>query len=195
MDPHLTEYVGRVREIVRGAWSPTTRLRLVREAATAMAAREIRLSERARHLPETGHGRNLIHRDPSGFVVIAMVWPPGEGGKPHDHGTWGVVAVAEGKLQVSHYEREDDGSREGYARLRETERIQAGPGAVAHVLPPHEDFHNVENVSDRPALSIHTYGKDICQCNTVDLETGKMTVFRPLYTVGTPGAAVELATH
>jgi len=98
-----------------------------------------------------------------------MVWPAGVGGPPHDHGTWGVVSVVEGTVEVSQYELV------GGASLRELATVEAGPGAVAHVLPPHEDWHRVRNVSSQhPALTLHTYGKDIVKNRVFDEATGKL---------------------
>ena len=131
------------------------------------------------------YGRNLFHRDPTGFVVIAMVWPPGVGGGPHDHGTWGVVGVLEGNVRVTDFERQDDGSDPDRADLLELDSGIAGPGAVADVLPPHRDFHAVGNASeDEWALTLHTYGRDICRCRSVDLETGLVRVVETHYTNG-----------
>jgi len=174
LDPRLARYVAQVRELCRQPLSDSARLRRVRDAAAELVSAPVRLGARDRQVPPGGYGRNLLHRDDeAGFVVIAMVWPPGTGGWPHDHGTWGVVAVAEGAVDVTNFEREDDGSDPRHATLRPLPTLHARAGAVAWVLPPHEDFHAVRNAADGgTSVSIHTYGREPCTFHAVDPATG-----------------------
>ena len=70
------------------------------------------------------YARRLVHRDPQHrFVVVAMAWGPGQQTPVHDHGTWGIIGMLQGKIAAWVYQRQDDGSREGYAKLEE-----CGPG-------------------------------------------------------------------
>jgi len=118
-----------------------------------------------------GYGRNLLSQDPIfGFVVVAMVWPPKEGTPVHDHGTWGVVGVAEGGLSVTNYSRSDDGSQPGHASLVELSTISARAGDATHVLPPDEDIHKIWNSTTEKTISIHTYGKAMDHYNVFDVE-------------------------
>jgi len=105
-----------------------------------------------------------------------MVWPPGFQGDAHDHGTWGTVGVLEGTVRIVNYGREDDGSDPDRIELIELSRIEAGPGAIATVLPPYEDFHSVGNASEgAPAITLHTYGYENPVSRHVDLETAAVT--------------------
>lgn len=174
MDAALTRYIKSVRAICDEGWSMSAKVRRIREAAARLVEKPLKLSKEHRFVPKEGYGRNLIYRDPKhGFVVIAMVWPPGSGGCPHDHKTWGVVAVAEGPVRIVNYEREDDGKDRVRARLRESARIEGKPGAVGYVLPPHEDIHAISNPSGAElSISIHTYGRDIRRCKMYQLDGG-----------------------
>src|SRR5690242_15073093 len=59
----------------------------------------------------------------------------------HNHGTWEIVGVYEGRLDYQAYRRLDDGSVEGYAELEVAEDRILGPGDFSVVpLPPH-DIH------------------------------------------------------
>jgi predicted metal-dependent enzyme (double-stranded beta helix superfamily) len=123
------------------------------------------------------YARHLIYIDRHRrFVVTSCVWEPGQGTPIHDHGTWGVMGVLEGELKVTNYVRLDDRSRPGYAELREASGLICPPGAVSYVLPPNEEIHKVENLSDATTVSLHVYGKDIVECNMFDL-AGK--TYRP----------------
>lgn len=174
LDARLIRYIERVRALAAAPLSDAARLRRVREAAAELVAQPVNIAPEDRRFPARGYGRNLLHRDAeTGFVVIAMVWPAGQGGLPHDHGTWGVVAVAEGEVEVTNFEREDDGRDPAKAELRSLGTLRAGRGAVAWVLPPHEDFHSVVNASsERAALTIHTYGREPRTFTRVELATG-----------------------
>jgi hypothetical protein len=93
------QYIERVRAVTMQPLSDAAKLRRVRELAKELVSQPVRIATEDRRFPAGGYGRNLLYKDPdSGFVVIAMVWPAGQGGPPHDHGCWGVVAVAEGEV-------------------------------------------------------------------------------------------------
>lgn len=183
LDARLIRYIERVRALAAAPLSDAARLRRVREAAAELVAQPVNIAPEDRRFPARGYGRNLLHRDAeTGFVVIAMVWPAGQGGLPHDHGTWGVVAVAEGEVEVTNFEREDDGRDPAKAELRSLGTLRAGRGAVAWVLPPHEDFHSVRNAMDHGvAVTIHTYGQEPVDYHTVETGSGRVTLGRLEY--------------
>lgn len=173
MNPALANYVETVRGICSERISDSAKVRRIREAAGELVAKPLQLTDDLLHVPKgEGYGRNLIYRDPEhDFVVIAMVWPPKTGGQPHDHGTWGVVAVAEGTVRIENFHRDDDGSDPSRAALVPACTVEGTPGATGYVLPPHEDVHAISNPSqDRMAISIHTYGRDIRDCYMFDRE-------------------------
>lgn len=177
MEPLLRSYVDFVRDACARPLSDPARIRRIRQAAARLVRSGFRLSPEDREVPAgAAYGRNLLYRDPDhGFVVIAMVWPPGVRGEPHDHGTWGVVAVLEGAVRIENFSREDDGSDPRRADLLEVCSLDGAPGDTGYVLPPHEDIHAVSNaLADRTSISIHTYGRDIRDCNLFDRETGEV---------------------
>ena len=55
------------------------------------------------------------------YSLRVFVWPPGTRTRIHDHSSWGAYACAAGTVLEESYERLDDGSRCGHARLE-------GPG-------------------------------------------------------------------
>lgn len=103
------------------------------------------------------------------FVVMSSVWRPGQGTPVHDHGTWGIMGILKGELRVTNYLRMDDRSKPGFAELREASGLVSTQGGVTYVLPPNEEIHKVENVSEENAYGLHVYGKDIVECNMYDL--------------------------
>ena len=122
-----------------------------------------------------GSTRNLIRKHPKErYVVLAIRWSPGYVTPVHDHGVWGASGVYLNAIRVTNYVRSDDGKDPAVARLSEHSSITAGVGTVTYVLPPNEEIHRIDNPSDRAAVSVHVYGRDIRTCHVFDLATGKV---------------------
>jgi len=183
MHPRIQAYVEEVRGILGEGPEASELVARIQVAAKDLVSQPLDLGPELRRVPDEGYGRNLIYRDPDfGFVVIAMAWPPGIQGAPHDHGTWGVVAVAEGQVVLVNYEREDDGSNPAVVKLRPRDRVEGKVGDVGYVLPPEVDFHTVGNSNpDGFSLTIHTYGFDIQECNLLCPDTGQLKRVFPTY--------------
>ena len=126
--------------------------------------------------------RHLLHRDPRGrFVVLALVWQPGQVTPIHDHGCWGVMGLVENSLEEHCYERLDDGARPERCRLRQTRGGDVGEGGVSYLLPPYEEIHWIGNTSDRETISLHVYGRDIDQVQVFDADAGTVRTMRVRY--------------
>jgi predicted metal-dependent enzyme (double-stranded beta helix superfamily) len=122
--------------------------------------------------PRTDHyARHLVHVDRKRrFIVVSLVWGPGQGTPIHDHSTWGVAGIVSNELRIVNYVRLDDRKKAGYAELREASAITAPAGTVTYVLPPNEEIHLMENTTEKPTISLHVYGKEIFQCNMFDIK-------------------------
>jgi len=119
--------------------------------------------------PEHYARRELYRSEDHGYCVVAMTWGPGQGTPIHDHSTWGVAGIVENELRIVNYDRMDDGSKPGYADLREASAIEAPAGTVTYILPPNDVIHLIVNPTDRTTISLHVYGKSV-ECNQFDLE-------------------------
>jgi predicted metal-dependent enzyme (double-stranded beta helix superfamily) len=109
---------------------------------------------------EQGFGVHLLHEEPNhDLAVFAVAWLPGRGTPPHDHGTWAVVVGIDGDETNINWQRLDDGSKPGYAQIKEFHRVVAGRGDVMTFLP--RDIHTVWNNTDRKTLSVHIYGRHV----------------------------------
>ena len=108
----------------------------------------------------TEYGRYMLHRA-ANFNVTAIVWGPGDNAKAHNHDTWGLVGVAENEIQETRFRRLDDGSRPEYAKLEVKAVLKNTAGMVSCLVPPDDDIHEMNNVSDRNTVEIHVYGKDL----------------------------------
>jgi len=171
----LNEHIKRVRQILSKDLNERDIIDQVVVSTATLLKEPISLGSDHLKTPAEGYGRNLLNQDPIfGFVVVAMVWPPKEGTPVHDHGTWGVVGVAEGGLSVTNYIRNDNGSQSGHASLAELGTISARARDITHVMPPDEDIHKVWNSTNEKSISIHTYGKTIDHINVFDIKANSV---------------------
>jgi len=101
-----------------------------------------------------GYQTHLVHAEPDGsFSVVVMVWRPGQRTPVHDHLTWCVTAVLQGtEYEVVYANRGD--------HLEAVARNANAAGAVSGFAPP-GDIHQVTNIGDTVAVSMHVYGTDI----------------------------------
>src|SRR5215210_3792749 len=108
--------------------------------------------------PDT-YRQHLLHVSADRRVsVVALVWLPGQRTPIHDHVSWCVVGVYEGRERETRYRAvEADGRR----HLEAIGSVDAHPGHVEVIVPSIEDIHAVTAVGDGPTISIHVYGADI----------------------------------
>jgi predicted metal-dependent enzyme (double-stranded beta helix superfamily) len=130
-------------------------------ASRAALAKAVWLEDRMyRADAAQGFGVHLLHEEPDHtLAILAASWLPGRGAPPHDHGTWATIAGVDGLERNEFFERVDDRSRAGHAKLRKVGEKFCGVGDVLS-MPPGM-IHNVWNETDRITLSLHIYGKHI----------------------------------
>ncbi|MDX1479676.1 MAG: hypothetical protein R3301_18315 [Saprospiraceae bacterium] len=78
----------------------------------------------------------------------------------HDHLTWGVIHVLEGRDRYIQWERTDDGSSEGHAELRVKKEQILMPGESVYWLAPPEDIHSQETM-DEEVWELVIAGRDL----------------------------------
>jgi predicted metal-dependent enzyme (double-stranded beta helix superfamily) len=119
------------------------------------------------------------------WTVVSTVWWPDYGTPVHDHMIWGMVGVWMGVELERRYHRVDDGSRPGYAEMREIGVAHNRPGDVSGLVPPDDDYHVIHNTTDDPSYSIHIYGGSLDGVlrHSYDLETGEIKEFRSRYNI------------
>jgi predicted metal-dependent enzyme (double-stranded beta helix superfamily) len=110
--------------------------------------------------PDPEHYRqHLLHVSPDRRLsVVALVWLPGQRTPIHDHVSWCVVGVYEGRERETRYRAIEQGANRW---LEPTGSVDAEPGHVEVIVPSVEDIHVVTAVGDEPTISIHVYGADI----------------------------------
>jgi predicted metal-dependent enzyme (double-stranded beta helix superfamily) len=102
----------------------------------------------------SGYQTHLVHAEPDGsFSIVVMVWRPGQQTSVHDHLTWCVTGVLAGTEYEEVYAHRGD-------HLQTIARNANPAGTVSGFAPP-GDIHQVTNIGDQVAVSMHVYGTDI----------------------------------
>ena len=119
----------------------------------------------------------VAHRydgDDGSYSLQIFVWPPGTRAHIHDHTSWGAYCCAVGSVLEERYERLDDGSREGYARLKKVWELSwSAEDGASTVLPYDEGIHRVGNVGKETAISVHLYGPRIGELDGRDYDVSR----------------------
>lgn len=125
---------------LRAVWAAKGNVVACMEEAKEVMARFIAqpdFRERTRAWPLTPRQNLLFYEDPDyGFVLNGTVRETGSPGAAHDHAhAWTAYGIVYGKESMERYERLDDGSKPGYAKLRRTSATPGGAGDVDLVAP------------------------------------------------------------
>jgi predicted metal-dependent enzyme (double-stranded beta helix superfamily) len=108
--------------------------------------------------------QHLLYVSPERDVsIVALVWLPGQSTPIHDHVSWCVVGVYEGRERETRYRAVEAG---GGRHLEPVGTVDALPGHVEVLTPDVEDIHMVTAVGEEPTISIHVYGADIERLGT-----------------------------
>jgi 3-mercaptopropionate dioxygenase len=108
-----------------------------------------------------GIGQYALYRaDDGSLCLFSLVVPPRSRTPVHDHLAWGLVGLYRGQQDETIYRRLDDGRDEGRAVLEVKRRQTLNRGEFYTLLPPEDDIHYVETVSDTPSISIHLLAND-----------------------------------
>lgn len=116
------------------------------------------LTDAQRAPDEEAYRQHVVHVEPGGsFSVVSLVWLPDQVTPIHDHVSWCVVGVYEGRENEFRFELADAPD--------ESHLVPAGHsinerGSVAALTPP-GDIHQVRNSGSGTAISMHIYGADI----------------------------------
>ncbi len=123
---------------------------------------------------QNAYGRYMLHRAPN-FNITAIVWGPGDMAKAHNHETWGLIGVLENEIQETRFSRLDDRSKPGYAELQVKEVLKNRAGMVSCLVPPDDDIHEMNNVTNQNTVEIHVYGRDLAGLQRLRFDPAKKT--------------------
>lgn len=117
------------------------------------------LSEtRMTDLHGAGSTFTILSRGADGSVLMLARFPA-EPTPIHDHNSWGVACLLQGRDRHIAWRRLDDGSVPGQARIEVADDRVLGPGEVVSFGPPPQDIHSQQGVGGA-ALELVYFGAD-----------------------------------
>ena len=131
--------------------------------------------------PPEGEQQNryLIGQEEGGISLYLNVLRAGKKIPPHNHTTWACIAAVEGVEHNTFYDRLDDGSVPGMARIQQRDTIAVKSGAAIAMLP--DDIHSVEITGDKIIRHLHFYGRPLETLDkrlTFDIANGTCKIMR-----------------
>ncbi len=110
------------------------------------------------------YARHLVHKDED-FEILIVCWTPGQTAPIHGHeGEKCWMRVEKGSLQVCNYELESMNP----LALKMVDQIKGEAG----FLDGPAEIHSVENIYEKPAVSLHIYAKPFAECDIYCLDSG-----------------------
>ncbi|HVH89881.1 MAG TPA: hypothetical protein VM783_00640, partial [Candidatus Acidoferrum sp.] len=150
----LQSFIRDMDDVTRAKNSPAAIVAAAKPLLAKLVQRPDCIEPQFKKRGATEYGRYMLHRAPR-FNVTAVVWGPGDAAKAHKHDTWGLVGVVENEIQETRFRRLDDGSRTEYAKLEIKDVFKNSTGMVSCLVPPDDDIHEMNNVSDLNTVEIH----------------------------------------
>ncbi len=124
--------------------------------------------------------RTLASEGPDGINLYLSRFERGAKTPVHDHATWGVVHVLEGRDRHIRWERQDEGPVTDHASLRSVEERIVSAGQSVHWFPPPGDIHSQEAL-DAVVWELVVTGCDLTHATDgdhrhwFDLKTGSVS--------------------
>jgi len=154
----LNELVRSVRDVLALEREPGQMARWVGGALRPFLGNPYLLAPEQREPDPTRYRQHILHAEDDGrFSIVALVWLPGQATAVHDHISWCVVGVHEGRECEVQYRVLNEGREQYLLAIGESTHKT---GSVA-VLQPPGDVHTVYNPGPELAVSIHIYGADV----------------------------------
>jgi 3-mercaptopropionate dioxygenase len=174
----VSGFIADAESIVTGSGSESEVLRRLTPKLEEFVGQEGSIPEEALRPRTDRFAMNLIHLpEDRNFSIIGGVWTPGQTTPIHDHLTWALIGVYQGREREALFRRTDDRSDPKHAELKIVSEKTNGKGHVT--VLGEAGIHRVDNPFDEPAYSIHVYGRDIgpSERHSYDPVTGEISKF------------------
>jgi hypothetical protein len=118
------------------------------------------ISEKRLHdLHGAAAGATILAEGADGSALMLARFPSEAPTPVHNHDSWAVICVIEGRDLHTKWKRVDDGSIEGRAEIRVVEERELGPGDVQFLDAPPDDIHSQQGI-DGDAWELVYFGSN-----------------------------------
>lgn len=105
--------------------------------------------ENLRALHGSGSTATILHEGEDGTCALMLArFPETEPTPVHNHNSWGIACVVQGRDRYLRWERLDDGTDPERAELRLAEERVLEPGDVVWFHEPPHDIHSQQGIGD-----------------------------------------------
>jgi predicted metal-dependent enzyme (double-stranded beta helix superfamily) len=170
----VAEFMAKARELLAGGVTETKLSSVGR--LLAEAAREPgfvpQVEMKSLHGGDTTSA--ILQSDPDGLTLMLGKFAANEETPVHNHNSWGVACVIQGRDRYRHWHHDDEG------RLKILfEKVLDAGSFVTWLDPPH-DIHSQQGIGE-PAFELVLFGKNVTtiQRNYYDPETGAVRTALP----------------
>ena len=116
--------------------------------------------EHLQSLHGSGSTATILTEGSDGSCALMLARFPAEAPTPvHNHNSWGIACVVQGRDRYERWERLDDGSDPDHADLRLAEEFELGPGDFVYFHKPPHDIHSQQGI-DEAAWELVFFGKN-----------------------------------
>ena len=153
----VQRFIAATRQLFASEKEPATRWQKMTPLLQALIA-DPGVKEQSRHWPscrQSERAQNLLFYEDADykFVINGLIKDPRSCTQVHDHAhNWTLYGVLDGYETIERHERLDDGSKPNFADIRQTERVEVGPGKVDLVAP--YQIHAEESGAERTVAII-----------------------------------------
>ncbi len=174
----LQEFIQDVDRVIRGYSSESEILLHLTPVLERLVSSPASVPAKAFTPRKDRFAMNLLQMpEDEAYSIIGGVWYPGQTTPIHDHLTWALIGVYEGEEREALFRRTDDGSNLKLAKIQQVSERVHKKGHVT--VLGHSGIHRVDNISLKPTLSVHVYGRDIghAERHSYDPVTGEIGKF------------------
>lgn len=131
------------------------------------------------HGSKTSSAAVVASRGDDSITLIVSKFDPGRATPVHDHLTWGVTHILEGKDHYTRWEITSDPNDTSHAQVKIAKDSVLGPGSSSYWLGPPHDLHTQEAVG-RTLYELVLAGKNIVSSHVLehrhyyDTKTGRV---------------------
>jgi predicted metal-dependent enzyme (double-stranded beta helix superfamily) len=172
--PKVAEFMVEARTLLESGVSDTTLEAIGRRLAQLGRESGFVADSEMSALHATDSTFRLLQSDPDGLTLMLSRFSPKEETPVHDHDSWGVACVIQGRDRYRHWALGDAG------RLHILYERELGPGDFVHWLEPPQDIHSQLGVGG-DALELVLFSKNVMAIprHYYDPETGAVRTSLP----------------